>query len=101
MLTQAEALRRYPALSRCARLRQHPQSGAYVLLSPERGLKLNDSAALVLRRCNGRKTTDEIVSELVELSSRGEQERARVATDVTELLQQLVARGLLVLKAEP
>ena len=40
----------HPRLSQAARLRFDRQSDSYVLLSPERGLRLNQSAAEVVRR---------------------------------------------------
>jgi pyrroloquinoline quinone biosynthesis protein D len=101
LTSDAATLERYPAISRCARLRRNRQTGTYVLLSPERGLKLNASAALVVRHCNGRLTVSEIVDALVDMVAQDDAERPRVAADVMELLAQLSRRGLVVLRDTP
>ncbi len=82
-----------PRLARHARLRYDRRSGLHVLLSPERGLVLNPSAADILRCCNGELTVDAILDEL---GRRYE----GVARDVMEiqvkgLLGMMSERGLL------
>jgi pyrroloquinoline quinone biosynthesis protein D len=84
-----------PRLTRRARLRFDRISGTHLLLSPERGLLLNESAAAVVFACSGRRTVCQIVSELsCELSDPSD-----VMTDVLELLTALRRRGLIELVA--
>jgi coenzyme PQQ biosynthesis protein PqqD len=59
-----------PRLAAGARLRWDRIDGQYLLLYPERGLALNESAAAILRLCDGSRTIDDIVSELVAMSRR-------------------------------
>jgi pyrroloquinoline quinone biosynthesis protein D len=53
-----------PRLSRLFRLQWEEAQSAYVLLYPEGMVKLNDSAAQVLKRCDGERETSDIVHEL-------------------------------------
>ncbi|MEW6370925.1 MAG: pyrroloquinoline quinone biosynthesis peptide chaperone PqqD [Pseudomonadota bacterium] len=53
-----------PALSRLFRMQWEEAQGNYVLLYPEGMVKLNQSAAEILKRCDGRHTTQSIVGEL-------------------------------------
>lgn len=53
-----------PQLSRLFRLQFEKAQNAYVLLYPEGMVKLNDSAAEILRRCNGDLDIAGIVSDL-------------------------------------
>jgi coenzyme PQQ biosynthesis protein PqqD len=57
-----------PRLAARARLRWDRVDGRYLLLYPERGLALNESAAAILRLCDGSRTIDAIVTELVAMS---------------------------------
>jgi pyrroloquinoline quinone biosynthesis protein D len=52
-----------PQLAHKARLRTDQITGETLLLYPEHGLVLNDSAAAVLRLCDGR-TVSDIATEL-------------------------------------
>lgn len=102
-------LEQHPKLSSAARLRHDSQSGGYVLLSPERGLLLNPSAAEIVRRCTGELSTAAIVAQLLEgigdANSGDAAARAlttaTVTSDVLDLLTQLKQRGLLVLDPPP
>lgn len=80
-----------PRLSRKARVRLDPRDGRPVLLSPERGLRLGDTAAAIVALCDGARTVDAIVDEL---AARYGAERARVAADVNALLADLRDRAL-------
>ena len=53
-----------PHLSRRLRLQYEAAQTRWVLLYPEGMVQLNDSAAEILRRCDGRHTVADIVSEL-------------------------------------
>ena len=54
----------HPKLSRRFRLQYEEAQTRWVLLYPEGMVQLNDSAAEILKRCNGERTLAEIVSEL-------------------------------------
>jgi pyrroloquinoline quinone biosynthesis protein D len=90
MLRPVELLDR-PRLARRARVRFDRISGAHLLLSPERGLVLNDSAAAIVVACSGINTVRQIVGELSDELS----DAADVETDVLELLTELRRRGLI------
>lgn len=86
-----------PHLQVGVRLRFDRHSGRYLLLSPERGLLLNESAAEIMRLCDGTSRIGELIRELAQ---RGvSQERAR--TDVCALLSEFSQRGLVGLRAAP
>lgn len=73
-------LARHVRLSFC-RTRQRP-----ILLHPETVVVLNDSAAAILERCDGRRTVAEIVAEL------GDRYATVPAAEVRQFLTRLVAR---------
>lgn len=45
--------------------RWEESQGAYILLYPEGLIKLNQSAGEILKRCDGKRSEDEIVDDLV------------------------------------
>jgi pyrroloquinoline quinone biosynthesis protein D len=53
-----------PRLNRRFRLQYESVQSAWVLLYPEGMVKLNDSAAEILKRCDGHTTVDELVASL-------------------------------------
>ena len=53
-----------PRLSRRMRLQYEPAQTRWVLLYPEGMVQLNDSAAEILRRCDGSKSVSAIIDEL-------------------------------------
>ena len=53
-----------PAIRPGFRLQWEAVQKAHVLLYPEGMIKLNTSAAEILRRCDGTRSVDEIVAEL-------------------------------------
>lgn len=81
-----------PRLAAKARLREDGKTGETFLLYPERGLRLNPSAADILKLCDAEKSVAEIVADL---SQRSGADRARVAAEVSDFLQALADRGLL------
>jgi pyrroloquinoline quinone biosynthesis protein D len=81
-----------PRLASKARLRFDRRSGQYFCLYPERGLRLNDSAAEILALCTGDHTVDAIVGRL--LASRPRADHEAVARDVRAFLDAMVARAL-------
>lgn len=54
----------HPRLARLFRLQWEPAQDAYVLLYPEGMVKLNRSAAEILKRCDGASTVPAIVAQL-------------------------------------
>ncbi len=72
-----------PQLARKARLRTDRLTGETLLLYPEHGLVLNDSAAAIVRLCDGRSAAD-IAAQL-----------GAPLADVLELLERLSERGLI------
>lgn len=58
-----------PLLSRLFRLQWEPAQDAYVLLYPEGMVKLSQSAAEILKRCDGKTTIEALVLDLEEAFS--------------------------------
>jgi len=82
-----------PRLARKTRLRYDARSGKHVLLYPERGLELSDTAAEIALLCTGADTVTGIVDKL-HARHRAEP-RARIEAEVVAFLQELGDRGLL------
>ncbi len=64
MNTGQENIGMYPRLAPTYRLQWEPVQQCYVLLYPEGMVKLNTSAAEILKRCDGTRTLLELVREL-------------------------------------
>lgn len=80
-----------PKLSRLYRLQYEQVQTAWVLLYPEGMVQLNDSAAEILRRCNGERTVEAIVADLeILFATQG------IAPQVRALLQESMRRGWIV-----
>ncbi len=82
-----------PKLASKARLKWDARDQKHVLLSPERGLVLNASAARVIELCDGTRTVDAIVDQLA--TTHEGSDRVQIARDVDEVLALLCARALL------
>lgn len=80
---------RRPTLASGVRLHRDRVRDRIVLLFPEGALALNETAAQVLELCDGVRTLDEIVAQL------SDQYGADVRADVVELLDSIVAEGLM------
>lgn len=79
-----------PRLSRRLQMQYEAAQTRWVLLYPEGMVQLNDSAAEILRRCDGRHTVADIVSELESLfDTHG------IAPQVNDLLTEGARRGWL------
>ena len=79
-----------PRLSRRLRLQYEAAQTRWVLLYPEGMVQLNDSAAEILRRCDGRHSVADIVSELETLfDTQG------IAAQVQSLIDEGTQRGWL------
>lgn len=72
-------------------------SGQHMLVYPERGLALNESAAAVAKRCDGTRTVRQIVDEIVSEAHAQHPavEREVVERDVLEMVSELARKGLL------
>jgi pyrroloquinoline quinone biosynthesis protein D len=80
-----------PQLSRLYRLQFEAVQNAWVLLYPEGMVKLNDSAAEILRRCTGQLSVDGIVHELETLFNVQD-----LAPQVRDMLQEGARRGWII-----
>jgi pyrroloquinoline quinone biosynthesis protein D len=80
-----------PRLATGARLRYDEVREEHQLLVPEGAVKLNATAAEVLELCDGERSLDDIVGALSERYGG-----ADVREDVTELVDAMAQRGLVV-----
>ena len=80
-----------PALSRLFRMQWEEAQGLYVLLYPEGMVKLSQSAAEILKRCDGRRTVPAIVGELEQAF-----DCAGLRDDVDDFLRVAGERGWIV-----
>jgi coenzyme PQQ biosynthesis protein PqqD len=76
-----------------ARLRFDRHSNKHMILYPERGLVLSESAADVVTLCVEARKVVSIVDSLVE--KYGETQREAIAADVVGLLRELADKGLI------
>jgi coenzyme PQQ biosynthesis protein PqqD len=76
-----------------ARLHFDRHTRRHLLLYPERGLALNQSASDVLLQCVEGCRVADIIEQLV--AKYGEEQRAAIGEDVLALLRTLAERGLL------
>lgn len=86
-----QALPTFPKLSRGYRMQYEQVQSAWVLLYPEGMVKLNDSSAEILRRCNGERSIEAMVADLQILFNVKD-----IAPQVRELLQEGMRRGWIV-----
>jgi len=82
-----------PRLAAKARLRWDAVEKKHMLVFPEAALMLNDSAAAILKLCDGERIVEQIVDALVEQFTGAD--RSVIANEVTGLLTRLQTRGLL------
>ncbi|HWG95435.1 MAG TPA: pyrroloquinoline quinone biosynthesis peptide chaperone PqqD [Nitrospira sp.] len=82
-----------PRLSFKVRLRFDGRTGRHLLLYPERGLELNDTATVIARLCTGEWTIDEMVDHLTRAYDAVSPTEIR--REVCEFLDVLADRGLL------
>jgi pyrroloquinoline quinone biosynthesis protein D len=75
-----------PRLPRGVRLREDKVRSRWVLLAPERVVKLNPIAVEILKLCDGSRSLGTIVGDLAQ---RFNADPARVGTDVRALLASL------------
>lgn len=79
-----------PLLSRLFRMQWEEAQGQYVLLYPEGMVKLNQSAAEILKRCDGQRSVPAIVDELEQAFKA-----SGLGADVDAFLRTACARGWL------
>ncbi|MGH3962171.1 MAG: pyrroloquinoline quinone biosynthesis peptide chaperone PqqD [Pseudonocardiaceae bacterium] len=89
-MTEVLSLTDRPQLRRGVRAGTDPLSGETVLLFPEGVLIMNETAAAVVRQCDGRHSVADV------LQSVGEVYDDVAVEGVLSLLQDLIAQGLLV-----
>src|SRR3989338_9968858 len=80
----------YPAMNPMFLLRWEKTQDAYVLLYPEGVIKLNGSAAEILKRCTGKTTVAELVGELKKLF---DDEGAEIENGIYRFLETSHAKG--------
>lgn len=80
-----------PKLPRGVRLKRDDVRDQWLLLAPERVIKLDMIAHEILKRCDGKAQVASIVDGLALNFSA---DRAQVDADVRELLQGLVDKGM-------
>ena len=82
-----------PRLSSKARLRWDKVEKRHMLVFPEAALLLNETAAEILKLCDGERTIEQIVATLAQQFVGAD--RTVIADEVTDLLTRLRTRGLL------
>ena len=80
-----------PKLPRGVRLREDKVRDRWVLLAPERVVKVNPIAVEILRLCDGARSLGEIVADL---AARFNADAARVGGDVRALLASLADKRM-------
>jgi coenzyme PQQ biosynthesis protein PqqD len=81
-----------PRLTRKVRLKYDALEKQFVVLYPERGIKLSASAAEILQRCDGERTVETIAEELAQATGAP---LAVVRNDVTAFVAEMKKRGVL------
>jgi len=81
-----------PVLPRGVRLRHDPARGGYVLLAPERVVKLDDTAYAVVAYVDGKRNLGDIAAQLAKEYAA---DQGVILADITQLVSGLQVRGLL------
>ena len=84
-----------PRLARGCRLAEDPEQGS-VLLIPEGILRLSGPGPLILRRCDGSRTFEQIVQELGQEFSGGD--AAQIQAETAAFLERLRERRIIILE---
>jgi pyrroloquinoline quinone biosynthesis protein D len=82
-----------PRIAAKARLKWDRHAQKHMLLYPERGLVLNDSAAAIVELCDGASTIGEIARALAARAGRSAE---TIEADVIAFVEAMHRRGLLV-----
>lgn len=80
-----------PMLPRGVRLTENPQQG-WVLVAPERVFKADGIASVILKRCDGSASVDQMADEFAATYNAP---RDRILKDIMSLLQTLADKRLL------
>lgn len=80
-----------PRMPRGVRLKYDDTRNEWLLLAPERVIKMDAIAVEILKRCDGVATLKEIIDGL---AAQFNADRARVATDVKAMLGELTAKRM-------
>jgi pyrroloquinoline quinone biosynthesis protein D len=78
----------YPRIARLYRFQWEAAQNAYVLLFPEGMVQLNVAAGEILRRCDGKRSADEIIADL-----RAEFQSDAIEADVEAFLRAATSDG--------
>ncbi|MGA2637765.1 MAG: pyrroloquinoline quinone biosynthesis peptide chaperone PqqD [Methylocella sp.] len=89
MIAQASGV--IPRLPRGVRLKRDEMRGEWLLLAPERVVKVDAIAVAILERCDGTATIESIVDDLAATYSA---DRTRIDADVRALLNGLAAKRM-------
>jgi pyrroloquinoline quinone biosynthesis protein D len=83
-----------PVLSHGFRLQWEPAQKSHVLLYPEGMVKLNQSAGEIMSRCDGKRTVDEIITDLETAFAT-----TRLGDDIRAFMTMAAQKGWLELRA--
>ena len=86
------------SLARQARLKLDPRTGRQMLLYPEKGLDLNDTAARVAALCREERAVRDIVERMVSAAIDSPTARRQIEDEVLAFLRALEDRGLLMVR---
>ena len=81
-----------PRLAPGVRLHFDKTREAWVLLCPEKVIEAEGPASEILKLCDGTRSVEAIINELAAVFAA---DRAVIAQDVTDMLQELVSKRLL------
>ena len=86
------------SLARQARLKLDPRTGRQMLLYPEKGLDLNETAARVAALCREERAVEDIVERMVSAAIESPTARRQIEDEVLAFLRALEDRGLLMVR---
>ncbi len=86
------------SLARQARLKLDPRTGRQMLLYPEKGLELNETAARVAALCREERAVRDIVERMVAAAIQSPTARRQIEDEVLAFLRALEDRGLLMVR---
>jgi coenzyme PQQ biosynthesis protein PqqD len=93
MISQAQFSAIRPRLNSKVIVRTDRRSGRCLLLYPERGLELSDTAETIVQYCTGAYEVQEIIAHLID--RYGPEHGDVIEQDVCNFLQHLMERGLI------
>ena len=84
-----------PRLAAKARLKWDRKGERYMLLYPERGITLSETAAAILKKCDGARSAEAIAVELAAERRADVDGTAIIRADVVTFLEEMRRRGLI------